>query len=155
VDSDHRALFIDVNIDIILGGRPPMFSSPALRGIDSTADDNCKTYISLLLKYLLDHNVFDRAERLKTWTTQHGLTERLKNQWEGLDREKHDCRLPQRRTPHVFSLFPVAAQSSVVTKITHSCIIGLKGRSQIYEAPIYCKPLYYKNFHKKAIETIG
>jgi hypothetical protein len=77
VDSDHRALFIDVNIDIILGGRPPMFSSPALRGIDSTADDNCKTYISLLLKYLLDHNVFDRAERLKTWTTQHGLTERL------------------------------------------------------------------------------
>jgi hypothetical protein len=87
VDSDHRALFVDIDIDHILGGRPPALSSPALRGIDSTDSEHCSIYIQLLLKYLTDHKVYDRVEALKRWTTTHGLTQRLKQKWEAVDRD--------------------------------------------------------------------
>jgi endonuclease/exonuclease/phosphatase family metal-dependent hydrolase len=36
IDSGHRGLFLDLDIDTLLGGCPPTLSSPALCGIDST-----------------------------------------------------------------------------------------------------------------------
>jgi endonuclease/exonuclease/phosphatase family metal-dependent hydrolase len=87
VDSDHRALFIDLRIDELLEGSPPLLSSPALRGIDSKNPKLCVIYIEALTKYLGDHKVFSRTVKLETWTEEHGLTEGLKLLWEKLDRD--------------------------------------------------------------------
>jgi hypothetical protein len=82
VDSDHRALFLDINIEHLLGGRPPMLASPALRGITSTDHKNCKTYLSALIKYITDHKVIQRATKLQEWTNTPGLPPRLEFKWE-------------------------------------------------------------------------
>ena len=87
VDSDHRALFLDLRIDELLEGSPPILSSPALRGIESKNPKLCEPYIEALLKYLGDHKVFSRTTKLETWTAQHGLTDRLMVLWEKLDRD--------------------------------------------------------------------
>ena len=64
VDYDHQALFLDIDVDLLLGRRSPALASPALCGIDSTSAKDCKTYIKLLGKYLQDHKVYDRVEKL-------------------------------------------------------------------------------------------
>jgi hypothetical protein len=87
VDSDHRALFIDINIDPLLGGTPPTLASPALRGIVSTEPKSCKVYLSALVKHLTEHHVHERVTQLEAWTATHGLTPLLQAKWEGIDRD--------------------------------------------------------------------
>jgi hypothetical protein len=85
VDSDHRGLFLDLDIDTLLGGRPPTLSSPALRGIDSTNPKQCKAYLEHLTTYFARHKIHRRTQKLVKWTHQHGLTDRITKRWEKLD----------------------------------------------------------------------
>jgi hypothetical protein len=85
VDSDHRGLFLDLNIDTLLGGRPPTLSSAALRGIDSTNPKQCKHYLDCLTTFFKNHRIVERCTKLQRWTKRHGLTPRLKQRWEKLD----------------------------------------------------------------------
>jgi hypothetical protein len=74
VDSDHRGLFLDLNIDTLLGGRPPTLSSAALRGIDSTNPKQCKHYLDCLTTFFKNHRIVERCTKLQRWTKRHGLT---------------------------------------------------------------------------------
>jgi hypothetical protein len=85
VDSDHRALYVDVDVDHLLGGRPPSLAPPAYRGLDSSNPKHCATYLTKLMTYLNDHRVFYRTQQLEKWTDKYGLTDRLKAKWEALD----------------------------------------------------------------------
>jgi hypothetical protein len=85
VDSDHRGLYLDVDVAHLLGGRPPTLEPPAFRGLDSSNPKHCATYLTKLMTYLNDHRVFYRTQQLEKWTEKYGLTDRLKTKWEALD----------------------------------------------------------------------
>jgi hypothetical protein len=87
ISSDHRGVFIDVDIDALLGGDPSPLMAAALRGIRSTTPKNCVQYVTETQTYLSDHNVYDRIEQLSLLTDEHGLTDHLKSKWEGVDQD--------------------------------------------------------------------
>jgi hypothetical protein len=85
VDSDHRGLYVDVDVNHLLGGRPTSLAPPAYRGLDSSNPKHCATYLTKLMTYLNDHRVFYRTQQLEKWTEKYGLTDRLKEKREALD----------------------------------------------------------------------
>jgi hypothetical protein len=87
ISSDHRSVFIDVDIDEFLGGDPSALMSIALRGIRSQSPKARVKHVTEMEKYLLQHEVYKRADKLSTLTTRHGLTVKLKKQWEGVDKD--------------------------------------------------------------------
>jgi hypothetical protein len=89
ISSDHRGVFIDIDIDIdaFLGGDPSSLMSAILRGIRSTTPKYCVKYVTEMDKYLTEHNIHARVQCLSTQTTQQGLTASLKKKWEGIDQD--------------------------------------------------------------------
>ena len=87
ISSDHRSVFIDVDIDEFLGGDPSALMSLALRGIRSQSPKACVKYVTEMEQYLLEHKVYKRVDKLSTLTTRHGLTAGLKKHWEGVDQD--------------------------------------------------------------------
>ncbi len=87
VDSDHRPIFIDLPCNTLLGCSPPQLFQPPPRGIHSNNPRECSIYISRLHSQLAQHNVFSRVSKLQSWTLRHGLTSRLIDKWEALDRD--------------------------------------------------------------------
>jgi hypothetical protein len=78
VDSGHCGIYIDINVDHLLGRCPPCLASPALKGIDSKNPKQCSKYLTTLLTYFNNHHIFYQSTQLDTKrTTKHGLTERL------------------------------------------------------------------------------
>lgn len=61
VHSDHRGLFLDLDLLGLLGGEMAQLHPPALQGISSNSPHSEK-YINALHKYLVDHNVLARSE---------------------------------------------------------------------------------------------
>jgi hypothetical protein len=101
VDPDHWGLFLDLNVDSILGGKPPTLALPALQGIDSTSPKLCKTYLDALHGYLADHQVFKQVTCLEKWTNTHGLTPTLQAKWEAINRDiTSGCLQAKRKAQH-------------------------------------------------------
>jgi hypothetical protein len=63
VHSDHRDLFLDVDLTALLGGELAKILPPALRGISSNSP-NAEKYIDSVWKHLADHNVDNRAKKI-------------------------------------------------------------------------------------------
>ena len=62
--GDHRAFFFDINERILFGDvKPPPFD-PAGRGFTSRDVKNAKIYLEKVHEILLDHDVFNRMQRL-------------------------------------------------------------------------------------------
>jgi hypothetical protein len=87
VASDHRGLFVDLNVDAFLGGDPSHLMSPALRGIKSNSPKQCRKYVEVVATCLTKHRVFERANRLQAITDLHGLTPAFVVRWERIDRD--------------------------------------------------------------------
>jgi hypothetical protein len=85
VASDHRGVFIDFEIDSLLGGDPSHLMSPALRGLKSNSPKQCRKYVKAVTACLLTHKVFDRASRIQILTDTHGLMPRLSRARERVD----------------------------------------------------------------------
>jgi hypothetical protein len=87
ISSDHRAVFIDVDIDEFLGGDPSPLMSLALRGIRSQNPKACVKYVTEMEKYMAEHHVYARVATLSELTDTHGLTALLKKRWDGVDQD--------------------------------------------------------------------
>jgi hypothetical protein len=87
--SDHRGVFIDVDIDEFLGGDPPALMSIALRGIRSQSPKACIQCIEETEQHMSEHKVCERIASLEALTILHGLTDHLQKKWEGV----HSARL--------------------------------------------------------------
>ena len=76
-----------------------MIFHPPPRGIHSSNPRKCSVYISQLYTQLEHHNIFYRIKKLHTWTDRYGLTDRLQNKWEALDRDiTASCLSAERQT---------------------------------------------------------
>lgn len=97
--SDHRGMFLDIDVDAFLGGDPPSLMSRALRGVNSQSPKQSRTYVATLHEQLSQHNLFDRVKKLSTATNEHGLTDQLKVKWETVDRDLTDaCRYAEKKS---------------------------------------------------------
>jgi hypothetical protein len=65
VHSDHRGLFLDIDITALLGGEMAKLQPRALRGISSTSP-HAEKYIDNLYMQLVTHNVYRRANTVFT-----------------------------------------------------------------------------------------
>jgi hypothetical protein len=83
--SDHRGHFIDLDVDVFLGGDAKHLMSPALRGIKSNSPKQCRKYVEAANKYLTEHKVFERATKIQTKTDDQGLTTMMQHKWECID----------------------------------------------------------------------
>ena len=63
VHSDHRGLFLDLDVTGLLGGKTENLLPPQLRAISSTSPHIAK-YINQLHKYLDQHNVIPRSQTI-------------------------------------------------------------------------------------------
>ena len=61
IHSDHRGLFIDIDLTALLGGELAKLLPSALRGISSNSPHGEK-YINNILTYFEEHNIFARAQ---------------------------------------------------------------------------------------------
>jgi hypothetical protein len=64
IDSDHRALFIDIDIHLYLKGIPSTTESASIRGIQSTNPRAVKKYQNLLQIALQKHKIVERMQHL-------------------------------------------------------------------------------------------
>jgi hypothetical protein len=87
ISSDHRDVFIDVDIEEFLGGDPSTLMSAALRGIRSTSPKSCIKCVNVMEQYMQAHKVYCRVERLSELTALHGLAAALERKWEGVDQD--------------------------------------------------------------------
>jgi hypothetical protein len=85
--SDHRGVFIDVDIDEFLGGDPPALMSIALRGICSQSPKAFIQCVEETEQCMSEHNVCERIASLEALTILHGLTDHLQKKWEGVDQD--------------------------------------------------------------------
>jgi hypothetical protein len=65
VHSDHRGLFLDIDITALLGGEMAKLQPPAVRGISSTSP-HAEKYIDNIYSQLFAHNVLKRANTVFT-----------------------------------------------------------------------------------------
>jgi hypothetical protein len=85
--SDHRGVFVDVDIDECLGGDPPALMSIALRGIRSQSSKACIQCIEETEQHVSEHKACKRIASLEALTILHGLTDHLQKKWEGVDQD--------------------------------------------------------------------
>lgn len=64
--SDHRGIFIDINLQGILHCTPSTISAPDTRVLSSQNPRNIRCYKAHLYKYLEDHNWYARMKLLRT-----------------------------------------------------------------------------------------
>ena len=65
VHSDHRGSFLDLDLVGLLGGESAKLVPTALRGVSGSSPHSEK-YVLALYKYLLQHNVMNRGEKVFT-----------------------------------------------------------------------------------------
>ena len=68
IPSDHRPLFIDINIHSAFHASLPSLLKPPQRSLLSTNTRNCSKYVACLYSSLQSHKVFERIQRLKQLT---------------------------------------------------------------------------------------
>ncbi|KAL7559678.1 hypothetical protein ACA910_002387 [Epithemia clementina (nom. ined.)] len=64
--SDHRGLFVDVNLAALLRGDAPPLDTPSGRLLHSNNPTHVRKYRSALHQYCEDHAIYHRATRLET-----------------------------------------------------------------------------------------
>ena len=66
-NSDHRAVYVDINPSILLGSEVSALWSPASRRLHSRNVDLRDEYHKHLYQSLSNHNVFNRANKLESF----------------------------------------------------------------------------------------
>jgi hypothetical protein len=85
--SDHRGVFVDVDMDEFLGGDPPALMSIALQGIRSQSPKACIQCMEETEQCMSEHKVHERIASPEALTILHGLTDHLQKKWEGVDQD--------------------------------------------------------------------
>jgi hypothetical protein len=85
--SDHRLLFIDINIVKILKGDATILHDMHRRRLVSLNSDNVAKYFKHLWKYMRDHNVAQRMDQVSETIEATGITPALVQRLNSIDRD--------------------------------------------------------------------
>jgi hypothetical protein len=87
--SDHRALFMDIDLEAYLGGRPSDTALATRRGLSSNDPRAVRKYRSELEKFLLKSQIEQRtyAKIKEITTSKTGITPRLAEELNALEKE--------------------------------------------------------------------
>jgi len=69
VFTDHRGIFVDIELNDLLKGTIQVWPSPSVRDLESKNPKSVEKYITHLLKYFEDQNVEGRLNRLANGRT--------------------------------------------------------------------------------------
>ena len=78
--SDHRGLFIDINLTDLLAGKPAELGSIPLRGVSGTDPSKIEPYQKGVKKYIIDHNIRQRTKQLTRYDKQDNITNKITSQ---------------------------------------------------------------------------
>jgi exonuclease III len=76
-DSDHRAMFVDLDCDKLFGNSTQQLTKPVMRGLHSSNKTQVTQYILRKHELLSSANAFARAERLKRNGDRNLMAEKL------------------------------------------------------------------------------
>jgi hypothetical protein len=114
ISSDHRGVFIDVDIDEFLGGDPSALMSIALREIRSQNPKACIKHVKEMEKHAAEHRVCERVAVLSEVTDAHSLNAKLKQKWAGVDQDilssslqAEKCGMKKHHSPWSLMLHPL------------------------------------------------
>jgi len=82
--SDHLAMVIDLDLNILFNNPCSMFAQPKPRKLTSTNPEAVKKYTDFIKKQFAEHKIFERCERLRD-ASYTDFTERHRQQLFALD----------------------------------------------------------------------
>ena len=89
IQSDHRGLWIDVDIESLLGGKIPDLTPTQQRGVTGKDPKTTRKFRKELHKYLVDHNFEGRTQEIKrlTKTRDEKHRDKINELIQALDRD--------------------------------------------------------------------
>ena len=88
IQSDHRGLWIDLDIKSLLGGKIPDLIPPQQRGVTGKDPESTKKFRKELHQYLTDHKFETRMQKIRELTNSNKqLDDRVPEMIQALDRD--------------------------------------------------------------------
>ena len=87
IQSDHRGLWMDVDMHSLLGGKIPDLIPPQQRGVTGKDPKTTKKFRDELHKYLIAHNFEKRIKTIKELTEKKEKEEKIASLIQALDRD--------------------------------------------------------------------
>ena len=85
--SDHRGLWLDIDLEAVLGGQIPDLVRPQHRGVSGKDPKQVRKFRGVLLKFLEQHNVQRRVEKLNTMIENEASEEAIERLMQAIDRD--------------------------------------------------------------------
>ena len=87
IQSDHRGLWIDVDLQSLLGGKIPDLIPPQQRGVTGKDPRTTRKFRQELHKYLIEHKFEERMSRIQQLTKENESTQKIEDLIQALDRD--------------------------------------------------------------------
>ena len=87
IQSDHRGLWMDVDMKSLLGGKVPDLTPPRQRGVTGKDPKSTRKFREKLHEYLIEHQFERRMETIQELTADGSITEEVADMIQALDRD--------------------------------------------------------------------